>query len=115
LVIKLDHPVRNRQRIVIGQGNNTRPQANALRPLRRRRDKKLGRGNNLIARRMVLADPRLVVAQPVQMLHQLEIAVDAQRGVFVDGMKWRQKRTVTKLDGHERNPVRCVGNVECLA
>ena len=49
---------------------------------------------------MMLADPGLVVTQPVQMFDQFQIAMDAQRGVFVDRMKRREEDSVTEFDGH---------------
>ena len=47
--------------------------------LRRRGDEHLGAGDDLEAAGMVLADPRLVVVQSVEMLDQLHVAVDRER------------------------------------
>src|ERR1700731_4715531 len=49
----------------------------------------------------MLADPGFVEAEPVQPLHQFEIAIHAGGGVLVHRMERRQKDTVAKLDhGH---------------
>ena len=60
---------------------------------------------------MVLADPRLVEAEPVEPLHQLQVAVHAGRGVFVHRMERRQEDAVTELDlGHGR-PLRLLAGI----
>ena len=52
---------------------------------------------------MVLADPGLVEAEPVQPLHELEIAVHAGGGILVHRMERRQEDAVAELDwGHGR-------------
>src|SRR5579871_6915286 len=47
---------------------------------------------------MMLADPGFVEPQPVQPLHQLEIALDAGRRIFVHRMKRWQEDAVTQWD-----------------
>src|SRR5262245_62157349 len=49
---------------------------------------------------MVLADPRFLVAQPVEMLDQLEVAVQAERRIFVDRVERRQKDAVAQSHRH---------------
>ena len=58
---------------------------------RRRGDEDLGRGDQLPAGRMVLADPRLVVAELVEPFDQLHVAVHRQRGVLADPVERRQE------------------------
>ena len=48
----------------------------------RGRDEHLGRGDDLVAGRVVLADPRLVEAEPVEVLDQVEVALERERGVL---------------------------------
>ncbi len=48
----------------------------------------------------MLADPGLFIAQAVEMLDELEIALDAERRVFVDRMEGREEDAVAQLDGH---------------
>ena len=46
----------------------------------------------------MLADPGLVEAEPVEPLHQLEVAVDAGGGVLVHRVERRQEDAVAELD-----------------
>ena len=49
----------------------------------------------------MLADPGLMEAELVEPLHQLQIAVETGRRIFVHGVERRQKGAVTKRDaGH---------------
>ena len=50
-------------------------------------DEHLGRGDDLVAGGVVLADPRLVEAEPVQGHDQVEVALDGQRRVLPDGVE----------------------------
>ena len=103
LMIELDDAVRRHQRVVIGQRHDAGAEPDALRALRRGGDEQFGARDDLEARGMMLADPRFLVTQPVEVLDQLEIALDAQRGVFVDGMEGREENAVAQLDGHVRS------------
>jgi hypothetical protein len=47
----------------------------------------------------MLANPGFFVTEPIQMLDQFHVALDAQRGVFIDRMKWREKNSVAKFHG----------------
>ena len=47
---------------------------------------------------MMLADPGLMKAEPVEPLHQLEVAVHAGGGVLVHRMERRQEDAVAELD-----------------
>ncbi len=50
---------------------------------------------------MVLADPGLVKAQPVEPGHQLQVALEALRRVFLVRMERRQENPVAQVDlGH---------------
>ena len=58
-----------------------------FRTLRSRRDEHLGRGDDLVATRVVLADPRLVEPEAIQELEQLEIALERERRVLPGWME----------------------------
>jgi hypothetical protein len=103
LVIELDDAVRRHQRRVIGQRNDAGSEHDALRPLRGGGDEHFRARDDLVAGGMMLADPGFLVAQPVEMLDQLEVALDAERRVLVDGMEWREEYAVAQLDGHGRS------------
>jgi hypothetical protein len=47
---------------------------------------------------MVFANPRLVKAEPVEPLHQLEVTIHAGGRVLVHWMKRRQEDAVAKRD-----------------
>jgi len=73
----------------------------------------LGRGGNEHLRRsddleaagMVLADPGLVIVQPVEMLDQLHVAFDGERGILVKRMERREKDAGTqKTVVHGKSP-----------
>jgi hypothetical protein len=47
---------------------------------------------------MVLADPRLVIVQPIEMLEQFEVALDRQRRVLVVIVKRREKNAAAHVE-----------------
>src|SRR5712691_9197457 len=66
---------------------------------------------------MMLADPRLVVIQPVEMLQEFEVALDRQGRVLVVIMKRRQEDAASQIaithdvaSGAGRSPVVIVGD-----
>src|SRR5207245_7603990 len=61
-------------------------------------DEDLRRADDLVPGRMVLADPRLVKAEPVEPRHQLEVALEALGRVLFVGVERRQKDSVSKTD-----------------
>src|SRR5205823_8767325 len=77
-------------------------EANEFGPLGGDRDEELGRADDLKPGRMMLADPRLVKAEPVEPDHQFEIAVEAGGRVLFHRMEGRQKNAVPEGDlGHQ--------------
>jgi hypothetical protein len=62
-VIELLHAVGDEQRVVIGERRHTGAEPDALCDRRGMRDEDLGRADDLVRARVVLADPRLVVAE----------------------------------------------------
>src|SRR5271166_4359014 len=73
-----------------------------FRALGRSRDEELGRGDDLVARGVVLPDPRLVIAELVKPLDELEIAPQCGGGILVDGMEGREKDPETQARGRHR-------------
>ncbi len=100
LMIELEDAVRGHQGVMVRKRNHARAQHDALGALRRGGDEHFGTRDDLIAGGMVFADPGLFVAEAVEMLDQLQIALDAQRGVFVDRVKRREEDSVLELDRH---------------
>jgi hypothetical protein len=60
-------------------------------------NKHLGAGDNLETARVMLADPRLVVVQPVEMDEQLQIALEGQRRIFTKCVERREKDARTQI------------------
>src|SRR5436309_1698063 len=56
---------------------------------------------------MMLADPRLVKAEPIEPLDQLEIALEALGRVFLIGVERRQEDPVPQVDLAHRAPRIC--------
>ena len=103
MVVELDDAVRSHQRVMVRQRDHARAKTDRAGAFGGNGDEQLGRADQLPAGGMVLADPGLVEAKPVQPLHQLEIAVHAGGGILVHRMEWRQENAVSELDwGHDR-------------
>src|SRR5689334_16064520 len=66
--------------------------------LRRGGDEHLRAGDQLEAAGMVLANPRLVIIQLVEMLEQFEIALDRERRVLVVIVKRREKNAAAQIE-----------------
>src|SRR3954469_18461257 len=59
-------------------------------------DEDLRRGDDLAAGGVVLADPRLVVAQAIEMLDEREVALQSKRGVLARRVKRRNEDAKTQ-------------------
>ena len=86
-VVEQDHPIRQHERMVVRERAHAGAEADLLRALRGHADEHLGRGDDLVPRRVVLTDPRLVEAPPVEVHDQVEVALDRQRRVLTDGVE----------------------------
>jgi hypothetical protein len=86
-VVEQHDPVGEQQRVVVGQGVHTRSELDVAGALGGDGDEHLGRGDDLEPRRVVLADPRLVEAEAVEVLDQLQVALERQRRVLADGVE----------------------------
>jgi hypothetical protein len=96
-MVEQHEPVRQHQRVVIRQRVHAAAEANVLRARRGGRDEHLGRSDDLVAAGVVLADPRLVEAEPIEMLEQLEVALERE-GRILPG--W-VKRCHEKAEAHD--------------
>src|SRR4051812_36187075 len=102
-VVELHHALRDIVRVVIGQRDDAGGEPDALRALAGGGEKHFGRGDHLPAARMVLAAPELVIAEPVELLHKVEIAAKLQHRMLADRMMRGEKGTKAKT-GHEGSP-----------
>src|SRR3546814_13467525 len=69
---------------------------------RRCGDEHLGGGDDLVAGRVVLADPGLVEAEGVEVLDQVEVALEGERGVLPDGVERCEEDAEAKGTVHGR-------------
>ena len=99
-MVELDDAVRRHQRVVIRQRHHAGAEADLPGALRRRGDEDLGRGDDLEAGRVMLADPGFLVAEPVQILDQFEVADAELRGSSSSG--WNGARKMPLRIGIER-------------
>ena len=86
-VVELHEALRHHQRMVVRQAGDARTELDVLGAVGGDADDDLGRGDDLPARRVVLADPRLVVAEGVEPLDQFQVAVERQGGVVADAVE----------------------------
>ncbi len=79
--VELHDALRDVERVVIGQGHDAGRQLDALRPFPGRGQEHLGRGDHLPAAGMMFAAPEFVIAEPVQMLDEIDVAAELQQRV----------------------------------
>ena len=106
LVIELDDAVRDHQGVVVRQRHHAGAESDALGSFGSGGDEQLGAGDDLVARRVVFADPCLGVSESVEVFHQFEVALDGQRRVLVDGVERCQEDAVV----HSRSTDGCVAH-----
>ena len=97
-VVELHHAVGQHERVVVRQRHDAGAEPDMPGALRRRGNEHFRAGDQLEAAGMVLADPRLVIIQPVEMLEQFEIALDRQGRVLVVVVKRREKNAAAQIE-----------------
>ena len=90
-VVEEDHALGDPERVVVGDADDAGAQPDVPGALRGGRDEDLRRGDDLAAGGVVLADPGLVVAEPVEVRDQLEVALERQGRVVAGRMERRQE------------------------
>ena len=86
-VVEQHHAVGEDQRVVVRQRTHAGAELDVAGALGRDGHEHLGAGDDLVAGGVVLADPRLVVAELVEALNQFQVALQRQRRVLPDGME----------------------------
>ena len=99
-VIELHDPLRHVERMVERQRHDAGAELDAVRALAGGGEEHLGRRDHLPARRVVLAAPELVVAEPVEVLGQIQVAAELERRMLADRMMWGEEGAETQ-SGHE--------------
>ena len=111
-VVELGHARGQHEGVVVGQRDHARAEADMPGALGRGGDEHLRRGDDLEAAGVMLADPGLVIVQPVEMLDQLHVALDGERGILVERVERRQKDArAQEAVGQGRFPRSCGGRV----
>jgi hypothetical protein len=90
-VVEHDDAVGEHERVVVGERAHARAELDVAGPLGRGRDEHLRRGDQLRTGRVVLADPGLVEAQPVEELDEGEVPVEGDRRVETELVDRRQE------------------------
>jgi hypothetical protein len=90
-VVELHHAAGERERVVIGQRDDAGAEPDVAGALRRAGDEHFRAGDDLEAAGMMLADPGLVIIQPVEVDQKLHIAVETEQRIFVERMKRGEK------------------------
>ena len=81
-VVEQHEAIGEHQRVVVGERVHAAAEPDVLRARGRGRDEHLGRRDDLVAARVVLADPHLVEAEAVEVLDQVEVAFERERRVL---------------------------------
>src|SRR4029079_10263012 len=87
--------------MVIGQGHHAGAELDAPRAIAGDGEEHLRRGDHLPAGGMMLAAPELVVAELVELDHEIEVALELQHRMLADGMVRGEEGTELET-GHER-------------
>ncbi len=96
-VVEQDHAVGEHQRVVVGERRHARAETDVLRAPGDGGDEHLGAGDDLVAGGVVLADPRLVEAEAVEVHDEVEVALEGQRRVLPTG--WKGARKIPNFNG----------------
>ena len=99
-MVEEDGSLGDPQRVVIADADHAGAELDVARSFRRDRDEDLGRCDDLGTGRVVLADPRFVPAEAIEMLDQLEIPLERQRGVLSRRMKRRHENSEPQTVRH---------------
>ena len=105
-VVEEDHPVGQDQGLVVGEGGDPGAEPDVLGPLREDGDGHLGGGDDLVAGRVVLADPGLVEAELVEADDEFEVALDGQGRVLADGVERGDEGAEGEGPVHGGSPLR---------
>ena len=97
-MVELHHAVGQHERVVVGQRDDPGAEPDVAGALGRGGDEHLGAGDQLEPARVMLADPRLVIVQPIEVFEQLEVALDRQGRVFVVIVERREKDAAAQIE-----------------
>ena len=84
-------------RVVVRERDHAGPQPDVAGALGSGGDEHLGAGDDLVARGVVLAEPDLVVAEPIECDHAVEVVLQRQGGFWPTG--WNGAKKAPKRNG----------------
>ena len=90
-VVEQHRPLGDHVRVVVRDADHAGAELDVLGALGRGGDEDLGRGDDLGSGGVVLADPGLVPAEGVEVLDQLQVALERQRRVLAGGVERRHE------------------------
>src|SRR5580658_2676229 len=96
-VVELDGAVGEDERVVIWQRHHAGAKANVLRTLGGGGDEHFRRTDDFEASGMMFANPGLMIVQLVEMLQQLHVALQRERGIFAESMKRSQENAAAQV------------------
>jgi hypothetical protein len=97
-VVELHHAVGQHERVVVRQRHDTGAEPDVAGALGRRGNEHLRASDQLEAAGMMLADPRFVIIQPVQVFEQFEVALDRKRRVLVVVVERREENAAAQIE-----------------
>ena len=105
-VVQQYEPVGHVEGVVIGQRDHPGAQLDVLGDLRGMRDEHHRVADRLHPARVVLPEPGLVEAHPVEQLHQLDVALQRVRRVLPHRHVVRRQEDAESHSGHGRSVIR---------
>ena len=90
-MVELDHAVGDHEGVVVGEADDAGAELDVAGALGGGGDEEFGRGDGFPAGAVVFADPGFVVAQVVEPLEGLEVALEAEGGVFAQPVEGGQE------------------------
>ena len=104
-VVEQHGPLGYPQGVVVADADHPGAELDATGAGRGGGDEDLGRGDDLAAGRVVLADPRFVEIEPVKVLDERQIPLEGQRRVLAGGVERRHEDAESQTVGHACPPL----------
>ena len=102
-MVQQDHPVGDHEWVVVGEAEYAGAELDVLGALGRCTDEHLRRGYCLPAAAVVLSDPGLVVAQLVEPLKGLHVALEGEGGVLGGPVERRHENAESHAGGQRHD------------
>ena len=90
------------QGMLVGEAEDAATDVQAPGALRRRHHEELGRGDDLPAGAVVLADPGLIEVEPIELFEELEVAIERDRRILLEPVEGPEEDAELHAGGPER-------------